>query len=142
MEEKKKRWRPSLKAYRELEEVIHRQCVELDAWREKFHGQRKAFNELMTEHEDILARLREQLEIGFGLSQDAKSMMKEVDEISKCMRSLREKNVTLEQSNALLEDELRRLRSGDSRYEDEIRRLTLENERLVNRGFWGRVFNK
>jgi len=35
-EEKKKRWRPSLTAYRELEETIHRQCVELDAWREKY----------------------------------------------------------------------------------------------------------
>lgn len=36
-EEKKKRWRPSLTAYREQEETIHRQCVELDAWREKYH---------------------------------------------------------------------------------------------------------
>ena len=35
-EEKKKRWRPSLTAYRELEETIHRQCVELDAWRDKY----------------------------------------------------------------------------------------------------------
>lgn len=34
--EEKKRWRPSLGEYRELEEVIHRQCVELDAWRDKY----------------------------------------------------------------------------------------------------------
>lgn len=36
MEEKKKRWRPSLTAYREMEEVVHRQCQELDAWRDKY----------------------------------------------------------------------------------------------------------
>ena len=35
-EKKKKRWRPSLAAYRELEEVIHRQVMELDGWREKY----------------------------------------------------------------------------------------------------------
>lgn len=34
--EVKKRWRPSLGEYRELENVIHRQCVELDAWRERY----------------------------------------------------------------------------------------------------------
>jgi len=44
-EEKKKRWRPSLTAYRELEETIHRQCVELDAWREKYHELLKSTKE-------------------------------------------------------------------------------------------------
>lgn len=34
--EEKKRWRPSLGEYRELEEVIHRQCDELNAWRDKY----------------------------------------------------------------------------------------------------------
>ena len=34
--EEKKRWRPSLTAYKEAEDTVHRQCVELDAWREKY----------------------------------------------------------------------------------------------------------
>ena len=41
-EEKKKRWRPSLTAYREQEETIHRQCVELDEWREKYRELKSA----------------------------------------------------------------------------------------------------
>lgn len=35
MEEEKKRRRPTVADVREMEEVIHRQCQELDAWREK-----------------------------------------------------------------------------------------------------------
>lgn len=42
MEEKKKRWRPSLTAYREMEETVHRQCVELDAWRDKYRELEKS----------------------------------------------------------------------------------------------------
>lgn len=36
MEEEKKRKRPTVAEMREMEEVIHRQCQELDAWREKY----------------------------------------------------------------------------------------------------------
>lgn len=45
-EEKKKRTRPTLTQVRELEDVIHRQCVELRAWSEKFAGLNKEFKEL------------------------------------------------------------------------------------------------
>ena len=64
MAEKKKRWRPSLTAYRELEETVHRQCVELDAWRDKYRSladgkavggvSQAAYEELQRKYDDQL----------------------------------------------------------------------------------------
>lgn len=48
-EEKKKRTRPTLTQVRELEDVIHRQCVELRAWREKFADLNKEFKKMENE---------------------------------------------------------------------------------------------
>lgn len=79
MEEKKKRWRPSLTAYRELEKVN--------------------------------ADLRSHL-------------------------------LTLEQSNTLLEDELKNLRSKVELMKCSSDTLANELHRLSSRGFFARLFNK
>ena len=53
--EENKRWRPSLTAYKEAEETVHRQCVELDAWREKY---RTLFGEVKRLRErNLIARV-------------------------------------------------------------------------------------
>ena len=41
METKKKNVRSAKERMIEMEEVIHRQCVELDAWREKYRALRR-----------------------------------------------------------------------------------------------------
>lgn len=46
MEEEKKRRRPTMAEVREMEDVIHRQCQELDAWRDRYR-------ELDARHEEL-----------------------------------------------------------------------------------------
>lgn len=48
MEEKKGSGRPTAAQIREMEETVHRQCVELDAWRDRY---RELVAELESERE-------------------------------------------------------------------------------------------
>lgn len=85
-EEKKKRWRPSLKAYRELEETIHRQCVELDAWREKYHKllESKGIpDDLVSkaEYEKIEEVLQRQRELGKLYEKNLKELREDYDAV-------------------------------------------------------------
>lgn len=112
-EKKKKRWRPSLAAYRELEEVIHRQVMELDGWREKYRkllGQKagrqgKVFSE--EEYNDLLSK----------------------------------KN-TAELSNGYMEQQLESVRDANETLRELNESLCVEVDYLKNRGFWARVFNR
>ena len=56
-------------------------------------------------------------------------------------RDLREKNTTLNQSNKLMEDELKRLRSAIESLNEINNKTQAEIDYLNNRGFWARVFN-
>lgn len=86
MEEKKKRMRPTKAQMSEMEDVIHRQCVELDAWRDKYRK---------------LEQMVEELRFDIGVTQ-----------------------VELERSN------------------EECASLKRENDYLMNRSFFDRLFNK
>lgn len=46
MAEKQKRTRPTVVQVREMEETIHRQCQELDAWRDKYRALQKEVEKL------------------------------------------------------------------------------------------------
>ena len=142
MEEKKKRFRPTLAEYREMEDVIHRQCVELDAWREKYD-----------ELDKQLKCLRREMEAGHVITlSDYNAMAGRNDILEKRLELLdevcKEKDgeiATLQQSNRSMESELRR---NINRHEGEMKRwkekaLEAETElmRLKARGFFSRLFN-
>ena len=142
MEEKKKRFRPTLTAYREQEETIHRQCVELDAWREKYRELDKEAH-----------RLRKCID-GMGVvPQDEHKALK-----AECMRLSREvsdkdaelerlmgKVTTLEMSNSSMSAELERRLGGESAAVRRWKEKAIANEtevlRLQSRGFFARLFN-
>lgn len=77
----------------EVEDVVHRQCEELDAWREKY-------------------------------------------------RKLSSEALTLRQSNALMEAELKRMREAYDNLQRGYQSLKNDNEYLLNRSFLLRLFNK
>jgi hypothetical protein len=111
-EEKQKRWRPSLRLYREQQEVIERQCEELRAWRAKYH-------ELMKVKTDGNAKvLRSHIE------------------------SLEQENIILRRSNGLMEEELKRLRQAFEEERKNSNKLSRAIAMLKTRGFWARLFNK
>lgn len=126
MEETKKRWRPTLTAYREQEEVIHRQCVELDAWREKYRELVKCKE--AGAYQELNGKYREQLTFS--------------EHLGKRLDELKSENASLSQSNKLMEMELRKVQS-ELDFEREVSRVkAAECENLRNRGFWARVFNR
>lgn len=60
MEEKKKRWRPTLTAYRELEKKLESQIdgtsqlvKDCDLWREKYQILKKKYDELSAGHDRL-----------------------------------------------------------------------------------------
>lgn len=121
MEEgKKKRWRPSLAEYRELERRIDEQIegtsrivADCDGWRAKYR--------------DLID------EISKG---NDKKVLRDHIEALEC------ENKTLRHSNKLMEAELENIRLSDNEYTRENRELRDEVFYLRNRGLWARILNK
>ena len=113
MEEKTKRQRPTKAQVTELEEVIHRQCQELDGWREKYRELLKTIDE------------------GKG----AKALKDRIGE-------LETENNTLKRSNEMVEKEIERVREADKALSKKYNDVKEELALLQSRGFWKRVFNK
>ena len=120
MEEKKKRWRPSLAQYRELEKKLESQIdgtsklvADCDGWREKYRSVIK--------------------EVSHG---GDKKVLREHIEALEC------ENRTLRHSNELMETELKRnsqVLEWNTRAMNELRGVL---HSLKSRGFWSRVFNR
>jgi DNA anti-recombination protein RmuC len=120
MAEKKKRVRATLTQVRELEakladqiEGTSRLVNDCDLWREKYQ-------KLFAEYEELKAVTNE----------------------SEIIRNLRDKNMTLEQSNSLMKEKLDSLDSHIKVLESVAEKRAAEIERLKSRGFWDRVFNR
>ena len=120
MEEKKKRWRPSLAQYRELEKKLESQIdgtsklvADCDGWREKY---RNLLDDISKGNVDVVLK----------------------DHID----SLRCENNALERSNEFMSREIGNLRDTNKAVIQENKDLRDELFRLKSRGFFARVFNK
>ena len=120
MEEKKKRWRPSLTAYRELEKRLGSQIegtsklvADCDGWREKY---RNLLDDISKGNVDVVLK----------------------DHID----SLRCENNALERSNEFMSREIGNLRDTNKAVIQENKDLRDEICVLKSRGFFARVFNK
>lgn len=121
MEEKKKRWRPSLTAYRELEKKLESQIEgtsqlvkDCDLWREKYQILKKKYDELLP------------------LSQDA------VSQVEKLTDSLAESRRLHNETLCKYGD----LSAEHDRLAEESKKLRAENDRLKSRGFIDRLLNR
>ena len=131
-EEKKKRWRPSLTAYREMEETVHRQCVELDAWREKYHALSESYERADSECvklSDILRRQKKQMEACEVVT---------VGEYNTLMAELKRSETVTKR----LEDESSVLKAKTELFDSIISEKERRIAELEGRGFWKRLFNK
>lgn len=120
MEEKKKRWRPSLAQYREMERKLEEQIEgtsrivqDCDGWREKY---RKLVKEVSKNCVDKVLKDR--------------------------IDTLERENDTLSRSNEFMASELNSIRKQDSSVARENQELRDELFCLKNRGFFARLFNK
>ena len=157
MEEKKtKRVRPTVAQVREMEETVHRQCVELDAWRDKYRELDRRYKKFRKEMEagkvvpeseyGNVVKLNKQYEGEKGVLEKKVSLLEATcDEKQKALERLDSEKVTLEMSNRSMEDELKR---NANRHEGELKRwkekaIDCETElmRLQSRGFFARLFN-
>ena len=157
MEEKKtKRVRPTVAQVREMEDVIHRQCVELDAWREKYRTLDSQYvkfrrelsaGKVVPESEyDYVLKLKTQYEREKAVLEKKVSLLEATCyEKQKALERLDSEKVTLEMSNRSMEDELRRNVNRHERDAKHWREKAIECEtemlRLQSRGFWSRLFN-
>lgn len=153
MEEKKKRWRPSLTAYRELEgkladqiEGTSRLVKDCDLWREKY---RTLFKEY--------GKLKKQFQAG-GVVTEAdynslhvsyKNLVEKYDEevsenrrLNDENRKLHSKIYDLDLSHTMMADELNKLRAEIAELSESEASAKKELEYLRNRSFWNRLFNK
>ena len=121
MEEKKKRWRPSLTAYRELERRLEEQIEGTSLIVQECDGWRRKYRELADSNR-VLARC--------------------AGDPARIVGELREKNETLEKSNAFLDGEISRLRERCRWLEEEKERLSHDLSALRERGFWARLLNR
>ena len=113
MAEKKKRQRPTKAQVEELEEVIHRQCQELDGWREKYR--------------ELLKSIKES---------------KEVKVLRDHICALESENNILNHSNETMSKEIEKIREADKALAQKYNNVKFELEVLKHRGFWARLFNK
>ena len=120
MDEKTKRWRPSLTQYRELQAKLDEQIegtsrivADCDGWRAKYRN------------------LIEEISKG-----NDKKVLRDHIEALEC------ENRTLRHSNEMMETELDKMRASDNEFARENRELRDEVFCLRNRGFWARVFNR
>ena len=94
MEEKKKRWRPSLTAYREQEETIHRQCVELDAWRDKYRKLAESTD--MVAYQKVVGERDQQIHYNSLKDKELESMRTQNDALRNEIVELRDEVYALE----------------------------------------------
>lgn len=93
-EEKKKRWRPSLTAYREQEETIHRQCVELDAWREKYRELAKSAD--VVAYQKVIGERDQQIHYNSLKDKELENQHAVNDELRKKVAELKDEVYALE----------------------------------------------
>ena len=148
-EEKKKRFRPSLTAYREAEETVHRQCVELDAWREKYRQLDRQMKKFKKEMDAGKVVTRSEYDILLGEKRSLESRIALLEAIPDTQASelerLRSEVSTLEQSNKSMEGELKRKNNrwqADAKmWKEKAIECETELMHLRDRGFWQRLFN-
>lgn len=144
-EEKKKRWRPSLTAYREQEDVISRQCRELNEWRDKYRAldkQAKMLSSQMAAGEMVAKSEYDDVADRLCIAEDKLSLLDEADRVvSSELADLRAKNELLEKSNSMMEDGQKQQVAEISRLSEALKEANSECDYLRNRGFWARVFN-
>lgn len=122
MEEKKKRFRPTLSAYRALEDEVSRLREEL--------RQSERENTYLSDD-------------GNGdVAETVHMLVMESDSWREKYRSLDDECRTLRKSNEHMEDEQERLRKKLNKAVDRIHDLETDVYVLRNRGFWARVFNR
>ena len=149
MEEKKKRWRPSLTAYREMEETVHRQCVELDAWREKYRALDREMKALRKDFDsdDTVPKSDYKTLMKNYKTLEKKSLdyLVKYNDLQSSYDFMKSEVSTLEQSNKSMESELRRKSDRESKELNRWKEKAIEAEtevmRLLGRGFWARLFN-
>ena len=112
-EEKKKRFRPSLGAYRALENEV---------------------SELREKNKRLENRLSEQIDGSSSLVHDCDLWRDKYQELFASHEAMKS-------SNGYLEGEVDRLREVNKSLEDENERLRFEMRQMEKRGFWSRVFN-
>lgn len=123
--EYKRRTRPTVAQQREMEEVIHRQCIELDAWREKYRC-------LKQEWDDIHQELREKCKsLEVALNRQGEEYTKLAGEAD-----------TLKKSSKYMEEQLNRVKSQREDLERKLADSQRQVFRLQNRGFLSRLFNR
>ena len=118
--EGKKRWRPSLAQYRELEAKLEEQIEGTSHIVADCHGWRRKYRELIKE---------------ISKGNDKKVLRDHID-------ALECENKTLRHSNELMETELKRnsqVLEWNTKVMNDLRGV-LHN--LKSRGFWARVFNR
>ena len=122
MEEKKKRFRPTLSAYRALEDEVSRLREELR----------------LSERENTYLR-----NDGNGdVAETVHMLVMESDSWRDKYRSLDEECNMLRMSNGHMEDEQKRLNEKLRKAVDRIHDLETDVYVLRNRGFWARFFNR
>ena len=122
MEEKKKRFRPTLSAYRALEDEVSRLREEL--------RQSERENTYLSDD-------------GNGdVAETVHMLVMESDGWREKYRSLNDECSVLRKSNEHMEDEQKRLNEKLRKAVDRIHDLEADVYVLRNRGFWARVFNR
>lgn len=121
MEEKKKRWRPSLTAYRELEK------------------QMKNEQDLHIHFAKECDRLKSELDSHI---EGTSLLVKDCDAWREKYNDLKAERDTLEKSNKLMEEELNREKHTNKEFCETYHELKEKYDDLKSRGFWARVFNK
>ena len=131
MEEKKKRFRPTLSAYRALEDEVS-ELKEQVRLLEKVNGHSaEEIQELMSYRQ----KFEEQLDGTGVLGRESYAWREKY-------RSLNEECNTLRVSNEHMEKEQKRLNEKLRKALDRIHDLETDVYVLRNRGFWARVFNR
>ena len=120
MEEKKKRWRPSLTQYRELQTKLDEQIEGTSLIVADCHGWRAKYRSIIEE-------------ISKG---NDKKVLRDHIEALEC------ENRTLRHSNELMETELRRNNEVINMCDNANRDLRGILHNIKSRGFWARVFNR
>ena len=144
-EEKKKRWRPSLTAYRELEDTDHQQCIEIRGWRETYHDLRKDHDRLQREFKDgkVVAESDFSKVVDeYNLLQKKMSLIDDADRlVKKELDGLKARNSQLERSNRMADECQKRQTAEVERLKKALDDANAECDYLRNRGLWARIMN-
>lgn len=150
MEEKKKRWRPSLTAYRALEKELEKlksnmiDFSKIDI--EEIVRDNTIYRQALINFSSMIRCKKEPALLVQG-SEDCDFL---IDVVYKDIKGrwnedadkLYIENCTLTKSNKLLEDEIQRLRDRNSELQNHNAKLFKENRTLKNRSLWERIWNK